>query len=321
MDLQQLNNGIYNVLRHADVDDIDVLVDYLTDKGEGRLMLESHLCRTLIAAKKAREYSNTLRERIADEIKAFGSHTLKNLFRKDAIDYSSVVQDVANHLKAPFNKSTTDANVEAAIIQKLFADSVLKMSEAERTKVFEDLGIGDHSVIEPAAVAVAIAAGRMTGLNPYRYALIVANAVAKAILGRGLTWTGNIILTRTVSIMLGPIGWVLTGLWTAFDLGSPAYRVTVPCIVQIAYMRLKAIDALTTTICTACEARNSKENKFCSDCGSTLSIILPNLTDDTHSATSHGVTAPNTVPSDSADKASTGTGVDQVRKWFKEGAS
>ena len=32
---------------------------------------------------------------------------------------------------------------------------------------------------------------------------------------------------------------VLTGLWTAIDIAGPAYRVTIPCVIQIAFLRAK----------------------------------------------------------------------------------
>ena len=88
-----------------------------------------------------------------------------------------------------------------------------------------------------AALQVAIKA---SGFGSYKLAAVVANAVAKALLGRGLAFGATAGMMRTISVFAGPIGWAITAIWTAFDLGSPAYRVTVPCVIQIAYMRQKA---------------------------------------------------------------------------------
>ena len=63
------------------------------------------------------------------------------------------------------------------------------------------------------------------------------NAVLTAIFNRGLTLGGNVLLTRTASILTGPIGWIITGLWTMVDIAGPAYRVTIPAVIQIAYLR------------------------------------------------------------------------------------
>jgi uncharacterized protein YaaW (UPF0174 family) len=59
----------------------------------------------------------------------------------------------------------------------------------------------------------------------------------KAIFGRGLSFVAAGSLMRTMSVLTGPVGWAITGLWTAVDLGSTAYRVTIPAVIQVAYLR------------------------------------------------------------------------------------
>ena len=71
----------------------------------------------------------------------------------------------------------------------------------------------------------------------YKIALIVANAIAKAILGRGLSLAANAGIARTIGIFAGPIGWLITGLWVAVDIAGPAYRVTIPTVIQVAFLR------------------------------------------------------------------------------------
>ena len=125
------------------------------------------------------------------------------------------------------------------ILRKILRDSFEKMSPEERAAVLKELGVSDLSMLGPAADATLIAAGRFGGFVTYRLALIVANAVSKALLGRGLPLGANATISRTIGMLLGPIGWVVTGVWTLADMASPAYRVTVPCVIQIAYMRQK----------------------------------------------------------------------------------
>lgn len=49
----------------------------------------------------------------------------------------------------------------------------------------------------------------------------------------------NLLLSRLIGVAAGPIGWALTGAWTAFDLAGAAKRVTVPAVIQIAVLRKK----------------------------------------------------------------------------------
>ncbi|MFT1608869.1 DUF3944 domain-containing protein, partial [Enterobacter hormaechei subsp. steigerwaltii] len=44
---------------------------------------------------------------------------------------------------------------------------------------------------------------------------------------------------RTMGAFAGPVGWVLSSLWLLIDLAGPAYRVTLPSCIFIAYMRQK----------------------------------------------------------------------------------
>ena len=71
-------------------------------------------------------------------------------------------------------------------------------------------------------------------------AVIVANQIAVIVAGRGLAFAANAALTRTIGAFAGPIGWALLSLWTIFDIAGPAYRITIPCVVHVAYLRIKA---------------------------------------------------------------------------------
>ena len=59
----------------------------------------------------------------------------------------------------------------------------------------------------------------------------------KAVVGRGLTITANATLTKVMSILTGPIGWSITAAWTLFDIAGTAYRVTIPAVIEVAYLR------------------------------------------------------------------------------------
>ena len=67
--------------------------------------------------------------------------------------------------------------------------------------------------------------------------VIITNAVLKHLIGRGLSFAANASLTKTMAILTGPIGWAITGLWTAADIAGPAYRVTIPAVFEITRLR------------------------------------------------------------------------------------
>jgi hypothetical protein len=99
------------------------------------------------------------------------------------------------------------------------------------------------SVPKALPVAIINSAIKASGFAAYKMTVVVANGIAKAVLGRGLAFATNTALTKGLanwlSISTGPIGWAITGIWMLVDFAGPAYRVTVPCVAHIAMLRLK----------------------------------------------------------------------------------
>lgn len=122
----------------------------------------------------------------------------------------------------------------------ILSDAIEKMSHEELRELAEATGIENTSAVTTEAmIGVFQGVFRCGGFKSYQLTVIIANAVLKAILGRGLSVAGNAALTRTMAIITGPIGWVITGLWTAIDIACPAYRVTIPAVIQVAVLRQK----------------------------------------------------------------------------------
>lgn len=259
------------LLNNADVDDLEVLIDHITDKGEGRISLSSDTCQTLADAKSRGVIDEATRALIAEELMRFGGNTVVNLIRGGAgVPYKEVLCDVAKHVKASFNSKSDCSQIEIAILEAVLAQSIAKMSEEQKAALFAEFG-GTYKAGAGPAVMVALQATiKASGFGAYKLAAVVANSVAKAILGRGLTFGASASLMRSISAFAGPIGWAISAIWTVFDLGSPAYRVTVPCVIQIAYMRQKA----AFRSCPACHAPAEVGKKFCGECGSPLALLL-----------------------------------------------
>lgn len=267
-------NRIEDLLRVADAEDIHILVDYLTDNGEGRLSLDGDVCKHLVLCKKKAAYSLSDRDIIAREIRLFGGNSILNIVRSDGAPYNEIVKDVASRQKVNFAKDAPIASIEQEILAKVLSQALEKMSEEERKAVFDDLGIADYSLVGPAATAAILMAAKMGGFATYKLATMAAHTIARALLGRGLAFGATAPLMKSISIMIGPIGWIATAVWTAFDVASPAYRVTMPCIIQLAYIRQKAVLSLSTITCRRCKKPKPRDAKFCPHCGAEKPFTL-----------------------------------------------
>ena len=174
---------------------------------------------------------------IAGELQEFGGNSFANLFRGNGVKYDEVLSDVLDKIKVSYNKSSHIINKEDALIEKIFSDMLEDMPEEKKMELVKDMdlkvtGFGNQAIM--AAVQAGIRAG---GFLSYQITVIVANYIARLLLGRGLTLATNAALTKGLSLFIGPIGWVVTGVWTAFDITGPAMRVTLPACVIVAFLR------------------------------------------------------------------------------------
>lgn len=227
-------------LKNCSNEDLDVLVTYLTKDSDGNARLTEELTYT----DKYKRYSPNHKmywELIGAELQCFGGNTFATLFRGGkGVLYKEVLTDVCDKMKVNYNKNSSTETIEMNLLMKILTDSIENMSQAEMKDIILNLNLKTNDYSKEAVLAALQVAIKMGGFQSYQIAVIIANAIAKQLLGRGLTFAGNAALTRAISIFAGPIGWIITGLWTLVDIGGPAYRITIPSVIHIAYMRLKS---------------------------------------------------------------------------------
>lgn len=265
-----MSEKLVALLEQADADDLRVLADILTDNGQGRISLSDDTCKALVNARGNASALRKLAPTIANEIELFGGNSIINLFRGRGVSYDGIVCDVADHFKVNYNKGQDIPSIELQILIKVLEKSFQEMSDEQKQELLRELSDGDVVGFGPAGFAALVAIINAGGFASYRLALVVANATARQLTGKGLAFAANAGLTRAISVVAGPIGWAITAVWTAFDLASPAYRVTVPAVIQTAYIRQKSLKLKNSNQCPQCKADNKPNAKFCSECGNKL---------------------------------------------------
>ena len=179
---------------------------------------------------------------IANEIRLFGGNTFANLCRGEGVSYKEVVCDVADKLKVHYNKYGDIELIEVSILQKVFDSAWKSMSNEQKKALIDEIG-GINLPIGSSSTMILQTLLKMGGFKTYQLAVIVANSIAKCLLGRGLSFAANASLTKGLSVCIGPVGWIVSSLWMAIDLAGPSYRVTIPCVIHIAILRQKQKNA------------------------------------------------------------------------------
>lgn len=222
-------------------DDLKVLTDYLTTDKDGKERITEGLTSTEAYKICYPDKLNDIWDDVAHELQLFGGNTLLNIFRGHGVPYREILIDVCKKMKVNFNKDAKIEFIEDSLLRKCLEDSIENMSAEDLQQLVQSMNIKTANYSKETMVAALQVAIRMGGFTSYKIAVVVANAVCKALLGRGLTVVANAALTRYMAIFAGPIGWLLLSIWTAIDIAGPAYRVTIPCCIQIAYMRRRSM--------------------------------------------------------------------------------
>lgn len=186
---------------------------------------------------------------IAAELQRFGADTIASVFRGGkGVLYQEILRDVCKKLKIELSSDPDIPTIENRILIKVLESAIERMSAAERAelaKILEEFGKGKFDAASATAAAIfaavqaAIAAG---GFASYQLTVIVANAVTRTVLNRGLGLAANATLTRAVGMLAGPIGWSISLLLAVPIVSGPAFRVTVPAVIFVSYLRQKHLN-------------------------------------------------------------------------------
>lgn len=220
----QGDEALVQLLLNADKGDIDLLIDYVTNTGKFGFSMSDSVKAVLQDAKHQDIPDEETLRLLVRELQHFGGNTFVNLFRRNGVSYSEIVDDVASHLKMKVLAAASVEEKEALIIDCVFTSSWKKMSDDERRQILRGMGIS-------ASVSLDIPV--------WQKAALVANGLAQTTAGKVLPLIAGLGIGRVLGVLTGPVGLAITGLYTAYDISSPAFRVTLPCVVQIAWIRLK----------------------------------------------------------------------------------
>ncbi|WRC51735.1 DUF3944 domain-containing protein [Helicobacter pylori] len=230
-------------LKRLSSNDLKDLFDALVYDEDGTLRMNEELTNSTEYKRYGHDYAK-YPTRIAEELQRYGGNTFINFFRDEGVLYKEILCDACDHLKVSYNEKANTSWIEQNMLAKLLKDSLEKMSGREIKELGHELGmtnidkvIGENKQVLIAPVLTLFQAG---GSHSYALAVSVADAMVRQTLGHGLSSVvGKVVLKKTLGILAGPIGWVITGALVSINLAGPAYRVTVPACVLVATLRKK----------------------------------------------------------------------------------
>ena len=185
-------------------------------------------------------------------------HSITNIFRDTwSPDYIDIVLSVAKKLNITVRDHHSVVDLEGRILQEVFESikerfikdkgedewrRVEQEAQDEIEKLAKEGRIPQADILQlkglkPGGVMALMVAGRMSGIAVYLWANKIFFAISRSLgLRIGVAVAGPII-GRTLSFLLGPAGWVLTGMWLVYEIGNTNWRKTISAVVAIALLR------------------------------------------------------------------------------------
>lgn len=230
-------------LKSCDNEDLDMLVSILTVDPKDK---KPRYTEELTSSNEYKQYypdHQKYWECIAAELQTFGANSIvtKALRKGQGIPYREILMDVCKKKKVNFNKNSPIEVIEMNLLMRLLEQTLNEMTKEQLNEFVHDMGMELMNPTPELILMAAQSAIKLSGFAAYTFATRTLAMLLRQI-GLKASFVVYTSMTTAMGIISGPIGWGATAAWLATDLASPAYRVTVPACVIIAYMRQKSLN-------------------------------------------------------------------------------
>lgn len=227
-------------LNRASNDDLLVLCDIVTREKDGTFRTTETLTNTEYYSRYYPDNIKKMLPELIHEFRLFGGNSVLNFFRGEGPTYSEILRDVAHKCHVSFNYATAkDEYVELLLLDKLIKDALDGASDDELRRMIHELNINMSKFNRHKATLHLEKLWKSGNVAGFILLSSVTSSVLTRLTGLAVGSVAGVTLSRLSAIILGPIGFILTSLYCAIDIAGPAYRVTIPAVIQIAYIRQK----------------------------------------------------------------------------------
>lgn len=231
------NDPDLNLLGQCSNEELQLLVSILiTDPRDGDTRWTESLTSTpeyrLLAPEHRRYW-----QLIAAELQRYGANTLVSLIRLgQGVTYREILGDVCDKLDVNFNLKSTTETIELCLLMKVLEKSLDQMTPEELATFSRNMQL-DLTNPTPQLILMAVqAAIRTSSLAALELATVLSASVITS-LGGVATWGTVVVASRALSVISGPIAIALSSAWMISDIAGPAYRVTIPACIIVAWLR------------------------------------------------------------------------------------
>lgn len=227
-------------------EDLRTLCDILTYDSTGEIRLSEQLTDSDAYINCYPERMNLMATEIGEELRRFGSNTVKTFYRKGEADsYETIVRRVCKRMNVRVGAGDDTITMERDLLVTLCEQNTGRLSDEELRTLADKAGIPHKQLNRQLLITALLFAIRRNTYLLTEMIYYVTSRIANMLFGRWLTMMGMSTVGRYLSVAAGPIGWTLLAGWAISDIASPAYRVIIPAVIMVASMRFRHTALLT----------------------------------------------------------------------------
>lgn len=176
---------------------------------------------------------------LLEEIRFDGSNTISSLFRGyEGVDYDEIVQDVAEKFGVEINKGDNEITIERKlldeILNKYLSNNKVSLEDREKVaaivnKYEKRFSVFLHLKGDDRVVSVGTIRNVLQGAGAGAVLEIIGAMTGRQLLPKAASSIGLAI----------PLLNVILIAWAIFDVAGPAFRKTVPTVIEIAILRIQ----------------------------------------------------------------------------------
>ena len=229
--------------------DLRTLCNILMFDNKGKIRLNQNLSRRADFFSCYPDRMVGMWKDLASELQRYGGNTILNCLRGGyGPSYKSVVSGVCEQMRVGgITKHDNVEEMEQKLLIHVSKKAIGELDESYIRAIMDECGLHNYERSKKGLLAALMA---LQVINRTLFIIVIESVmrtVSRILIGRGIMYAGVGIFSRGVGILFGPIGWLVMGGWTVWDMLGPAYRVTIPAVIQVAYMRVKCQSMLNST--------------------------------------------------------------------------
>lgn len=224
---------------------LDSYLSFTNDKQRKELLALSETCT---------DSRSELVSLIDKQIKYYGSSDIayikRTIFNGDGgVSASELVEDVCVILKVKIKKGGTVESRLERMVNAVVEKELLSKTPEELSKAFSGIGVGDadkeqilEHIKKNGKVAILPILVQVLGAKITLGIIetIIISLIAQIIGREAAKQLVKELMKRNPWVnALGPILWVLSGVWLSYDLQGPAFRKTVPVCLYLGVVALR----------------------------------------------------------------------------------